>query len=58
LRRIKKPKLIQMIANEEPDKTLELEGMALDNKYVLAVPETAGARLTLWFLESSRRKPS
>jgi alpha-D-xyloside xylohydrolase len=46
-RGIEKPKAVVMSANEEPDKLWELEGMELDKKYVLAVPETAGGRLVL-----------
>jgi alpha-D-xyloside xylohydrolase len=58
LRGIRRPKEITMTTSEEPETTQELEGMELDKKYVLAVPETAGARLALRFVESSRRKPS
>jgi alpha-D-xyloside xylohydrolase len=57
-RGISRPKEVTMVASEEPDRTQELEGLELDKKYVLAVPETAGARLELQLTESSRRKPS
>jgi len=46
---INKPKKITITTSEAPGKTQELEGMALDKKYVLAVPETAGAHLVLGF---------
>ena len=48
-RGIKKPKKVTLATSEEPAKTQELEGMALEKKYVLAVPETAGAHLVLGF---------
>jgi hypothetical protein len=57
-RGIKKPKAVMMTAHEKPEKTLELEGLELDRKYVLALPETAGSRLDLRFLESARLKRS
>jgi hypothetical protein len=46
---ISKTKKITIATSEEPSKTQELEGMALDKKYVLAIPETAGAHLLLGF---------
>ena len=57
-RGIRKPRRVVMTASEEPDKIQDLEGMELDDKYVLAVPETAGARLALRFLGLSHGKPS
>jgi len=57
-RGIKRPKKIVMITNEEPDKSQELEGMELEKKVVLAVPETSGARLFLRFLAASQGKPN
>jgi alpha-D-xyloside xylohydrolase len=53
----RKPRGITLVRNEEPEKTHELEGIMLERKYVLAVPETAGARLEMRFPLSSRRKP-
>ena len=53
-----KPREITLITNEEPEKTQELEGITLDGKYVLAIPETAGGRLAMNFSASSGRKPS
>jgi alpha-D-xyloside xylohydrolase len=41
------PKKIVMIPKEEPDKAYELEGMRLEKTYVLALPETAGALLSI-----------
>jgi len=46
---IAKPKKITMTTKEEPAKIFELEGIFLDRTYVLAVPETSGARLKLEF---------
>jgi len=43
------PRLTTLITNEEPEKTQELEGLMLDRTYVLAIPETAGARVTMFF---------
>ncbi|OGD34930.1 MAG: hypothetical protein A2V45_10100 [Candidatus Aminicenantes bacterium RBG_19FT_COMBO_58_17] len=48
-RGIGKPKKISLVRSEEPAKTQELEGMDLEKKYVLAIPETAGAHLLLGF---------
>jgi alpha-D-xyloside xylohydrolase len=48
-RGIGKPKKISLVRSEEPAKTQELEGMELEKKYVLAIPETAGAHLLLGF---------
>jgi len=53
-RGIRVPQKILMATNEDPDKTQELQGIALNQKYVLAVPETSGAKLFLARLESSR----
>jgi len=53
---IDKPEKITLATNEEPDKAQELEGIVLDKKYVLAIPETAGARLVIEFRKSSRQK--
>jgi hypothetical protein len=44
---INRPKKITITTSEEPEKTYELEGMQVNKTYVLAIPETAGARLTL-----------
>jgi alpha-D-xyloside xylohydrolase len=44
-----RPRLTTLITNEEPEKTQELEGIRLDRTYVLAIPETAGARVTMFF---------
>lgn len=57
-RGITRPGKITMVTSEEPEKTLELEGIELDKKYVLAVPETAGARLILGFSMASGREPN
>ncbi len=43
------PNKIVMIPREEPDKAYELEGIRLEKTYVLAIPETSGALLTLSF---------
>ncbi len=43
------PGKVVMIPKEEPEKAYELKGMSLEKTYVLAVPETAGALLTLSF---------
>jgi alpha-D-xyloside xylohydrolase len=56
-RKIPRPGKITLIRNEEPEKTLELEGVWMNETYVLALPETAGARLAVRFATSSRRKP-
>ena len=44
---IGKPRKAVMTSKEEPDKSQELEGMEVNGMYVLALPETAGCRLTL-----------
>ncbi|MGB7294764.1 MAG: TIM-barrel domain-containing protein [Candidatus Aminicenantales bacterium] len=44
---IKKPRQVVLIPKEEPDRAYELEGISLEKTYVLAVPETAGALVTL-----------
>jgi alpha-D-xyloside xylohydrolase len=46
---INKAKRITIATSEEPEKTYELEGMLVNKTYVLAIPETAGARLILVF---------
>jgi hypothetical protein len=42
-----RPRTVTLVTTEEPEKTLELEGLMLDGTYVLAIPETAGARLKM-----------
>jgi hypothetical protein len=37
------------MTKEEPDKVYEMEGTRLRKTYVLAIPETAAARLKLSF---------
>jgi hypothetical protein len=54
---IGRPGKINLVRNEEPEKTLELQGMWMGETYVLALPDTAGARLVMRFPASSRRKP-
>ncbi len=44
---IKTPKRVTFVAREAPDETHELEGMRLAKTYVLALPESAAARLKL-----------
>jgi hypothetical protein len=48
-KRIAKPKKITLFAAEEREKVFELEGVVLDETYVLAVPETASGRVNLKF---------
>jgi len=44
---ITRPGKVVMIPKEEPETAYELEGISLEKTYVLAVPETAGALITL-----------
>jgi alpha-D-xyloside xylohydrolase len=55
-RGIGKPQKILMTANEEPQKSQELEGLELERIYVLALPETSAARVSLLFPVTPRRK--
>ena len=48
-RGIKKPGKVELTTPEEPDKIYEMKGMALKKTYVLAVPETAAAKVKLSF---------
>jgi len=43
------PRKVRLMTEQEPDKTLELCGLALGRKYVLAVPEAARGKLKLIF---------
>lgn len=47
LKTIRKPRKAVLILKEEPDKAYELVGIRLEKTYVIAVPETAGALISL-----------
>ncbi len=48
-RGIKKPEKAELTTKEEPGKVYEMEGMRLRKTYVLAIPETASAKLRMAF---------
>jgi len=42
-----RPRRVSLVTSEEPEKAQELEGIMLERTYVLALPETAGARVRM-----------